>query len=623
MPDALTFVPFATITKVETDPDDPNACYVYGKATSDDLDLDEQIIDRDFARKGMDEWFKSYANIRQMHSPNLPPAGKGVTIEHKDDGVYVRSHVVEPTAVKLCREGVYAAYSVGISRPRIITDKAARNGRIVGGQFVELSLVDRPANTTCKLQLAKLAGANLDELDEAQVIETPDTEKKDYSADDRSDMADSGEAMPDGSYPIKNEADLKNAISSYGRAKDPEKVRAHIIARAKALKLTDLLPANWPGSTKPKGQPTEVFALKRLHDLYCPAYSLDAVKAEYPSVEKDGVAASLGPLAMQSIYQMLLQEVQEDGGSGSESDDIHAIAKTYDLLCDYLVGEAQEAQYDALMAARSHLHKVFRQVNNLSKADAPQPIHTPNPAQFRRPYIVAGTQRENATSPNALSLPMQARVVDASDFQRGPLTAGHESDSPANKDGGRIYYTNAAKDDMSALLQQVHDHLTQVQPDNCPMDGPAEVPQVMAAVVFDNRDDAIPTPLDESRLAAAGTAIKGHKSHKEHKEMTEKQARKLARKLAQAEVAKVQARYDARIGELADMVNKLAAAPDPAQAALRSGETGFISKQETTAETPVITKADTGGDDWQRFLANVERSGRGATLAAAEALAAV
>jgi cation transport regulator ChaB len=72
-----------------------------------------------------------------------------------------------------------------------------------------------------------------------------------YSAEQRREMAKSGEAMPDGSFPIKTRADVKNAVHDYGRGPQGEdsKVKAHIIKRAKALDATDLLPQDWPGST--------------------------------------------------------------------------------------------------------------------------------------------------------------------------------------------------------------------------------------------------------------------------------------------------------------------------------------------------------------------------------------
>ncbi len=53
------------------------------------------------------------------------------------------------------------------------------------------------------------------------------------------------EAMPDGSYPIRNASDLKNAIQAYGRAKDKPATMAWIKKRAKELNLLELLPETW------------------------------------------------------------------------------------------------------------------------------------------------------------------------------------------------------------------------------------------------------------------------------------------------------------------------------------------------------------------------------------------
>lgn len=46
-------------------------------------------------------------------------------------------------------------FSIGIRAPRIVRDTKAANGRIIDGQIVEISLVDRPANPNAKLMLAK------------------------------------------------------------------------------------------------------------------------------------------------------------------------------------------------------------------------------------------------------------------------------------------------------------------------------------------------------------------------------------------------------------------------------------------------------------------------------------
>ena len=65
-------------------------------------------------------------------------------------------------------------------------------------------------------------------------------------------MSKSGETMPNSSgepsYPIADEEDLHNAIHAVGRGHaSHEAIRKHIIARAKALGLTHLLPASWTG----------------------------------------------------------------------------------------------------------------------------------------------------------------------------------------------------------------------------------------------------------------------------------------------------------------------------------------------------------------------------------------
>jgi len=69
-----------------------------------------------------------------------------------------------------------------------------------------------------------------------------------YSAEQRHAMASRGTAMPDGSFPIADVEDLRNAIQAIGRAKDPDKAKAHIRKRARALGATNLIPESWSRS---------------------------------------------------------------------------------------------------------------------------------------------------------------------------------------------------------------------------------------------------------------------------------------------------------------------------------------------------------------------------------------
>ena len=63
-----------------------------------------------------------------------------------------------------------------------------------------------------------------------------------YDTEQRKEMAAKGFALADGSFPIANLEDLKNAIMAYGRAKDQAKAAKFIAKRAKALGAEDLIP---------------------------------------------------------------------------------------------------------------------------------------------------------------------------------------------------------------------------------------------------------------------------------------------------------------------------------------------------------------------------------------------
>ena len=94
----------------------------------------------------------------------------------------------------------------------------------------------------------EILGHDIYEADEAEDIEAEAAEialKRAFTEERRDEMAGSGQALPDGSYPIESEGDLKNAIQAFGRAKDKAAAKRHIMKRAKTLGLTKLIPANW------------------------------------------------------------------------------------------------------------------------------------------------------------------------------------------------------------------------------------------------------------------------------------------------------------------------------------------------------------------------------------------
>jgi hypothetical protein len=148
---------------------------VYGKATDDALDIDQQICDAAWLDKAMPDWFKTGGNIREQHS-NIA-AGVAKELDSKKDGHYISALIVDPVSVKKVETGVLKGVSIGIRAPRIVRDTKAANGRIIDGQIVEISLVDRPANPNAKLMLAKsdTAGA-LEQVEEFIEKKEPDYE---------------------------------------------------------------------------------------------------------------------------------------------------------------------------------------------------------------------------------------------------------------------------------------------------------------------------------------------------------------------------------------------------------------------------------------------------------------
>lgn len=84
--------------------------------------------------------------------------------------------------------------------------------------------------------------------EEATEIESEAAEialKRAYSEDARENMSKVGQALPDGSFPIKDESDLRNAVQAFGRAKDKSAAKNHIMKRAVDLGFEELIPMSW------------------------------------------------------------------------------------------------------------------------------------------------------------------------------------------------------------------------------------------------------------------------------------------------------------------------------------------------------------------------------------------
>ncbi len=285
------FSVFLPIEKV-----DAQSGMVWGYASTPSKDLQGEIVPLEAIKEALPDYMK-WANIREMHTSSAVGVTKEAHVDAK--GLYIGAKISDAVAWKKCKDGVYKGFSIGGS-------KLEKVGDVVKALSLrEISLVDRPANSDCRIDIVKIAGglafggsmenqtSNENFMEKAldtfrtilgmgkialpdlakaapEVIPSPiepdeltadeltslnkilaetDFEKREFSDKQRKHLASTGAAMKDGSYPIVTTGDLENAVHAYGRSPD-EATKSHIVTRAKALNATHLLPADWPGSTK-------------------------------------------------------------------------------------------------------------------------------------------------------------------------------------------------------------------------------------------------------------------------------------------------------------------------------------------------------------------------------------
>lgn len=378
---------YGNIEKVEEM--DDGTVEVGGFASSEDVDCDGEIIKADAMKAALPDYMK-FANIREMHQPKA--AGIALEAAVQDDGrTWLKAKIIDSEACKKVRTGVYKGFSIGGR----VTSRDDLDKKIVTGvRLSEISLVDRPANPSALFEIWKGEGIQ-GETEMAIVDYDPEyIAKRDFSDKQRKEMADKKEAMPDGSFPIANVDDLENAIKAIGRAKDQEKAKAHIIARAKALGATDKLPEDWKGSTKDDKKDSKKAAAisnlkksmegKEVWDagaaLNALAQIMDLIASEESEDEDEKAQVALLQDACEKLKAFVASEIQEDHGAQSAS--VELAAKTEDLakvqsdLTEKQTALAKmqddlKASQDALSKMQTEKDDLQKKVEELGKMAAP------------------------------------------------------------------------------------------------------------------------------------------------------------------------------------------------------------------------------------------------------------
>lgn len=75
-------------------------------------------------------------------------------------------------------------------------------------------------------------------------------EKRFYTRKRRTEYAKRGWALPDGSFPIRDVGDLRNAIQAFGLGKNRAAAKRHIMKRARQLGRLEEIPDNWKKRSK-------------------------------------------------------------------------------------------------------------------------------------------------------------------------------------------------------------------------------------------------------------------------------------------------------------------------------------------------------------------------------------
>lgn len=291
------------------------------------------------------------------------------------------------------------------------------------------------------------------------------------------------------------------------------------------------------------------YSVKRMHDALCAAYHTDAVEAAYPSLKS---------------FQDAVDPAQVESGA-------------YKALA-----EALKAADPAMAAdARAEVHKSFTDMYPKEKLSPSDP---PRPGSYQRTYLSSGHAKESASGGN-IKLPPGGRQISADDYDRGPLTAGQEDASPANKgDGnnpisstatgsGRDLYAAATREYTANTIKALHDHITGGTAELCPM---SPSPSLMPP---DNGADAMPKPvkpLDTESGAAPATKSSADT-------LTIEDVQRMVDVAVKTATKATKKKYKSQISALQAELDELGRQPDPTQAPVR----GVVRKAAGADAAPV------------------------------------
>lgn len=287
---------------------------VSGYASTPTKDSDGEIVTLEAVKKALPDYM-NWRNIREMHA--LKAVGTAEEANMDPRGLFLTARIVDESAWQKCLEGVYKGFSIGgrklakdgdkitklemteisvVDRPANPDCKIslAKSAKAEGAEGYLLRKKDKLDSAPIKDPPAAHDGFSLpaksvpkpvenlsprdntvenNKANDGGVVEEKTVRsgdvckdhgvencpkcaaaKRDVSTKERERLAGTGAALPDGSFPIANVSDLKNAIRAIGRAKNPGRAKAHIKRRARALGATALIPEGWSKAAKRRAE---------------------------------------------------------------------------------------------------------------------------------------------------------------------------------------------------------------------------------------------------------------------------------------------------------------------------------------------------------------------------------
>lgn len=171
---------------------------VWGLATDETVDAQDEIIDYEATKKAVAEW-REWANIREMHSPSAVGVAQEIVLDDASRSLWIGAKIVDDVAWRKVRDGVYKGFSIGGKALRKLLEHVGGQTvrRVVEYILLEISLVDRPANPSARFELVKRDGGTAmhdeETLDMSKMADTEDAEDAAESSGDEEQQTETSE----------------------------------------------------------------------------------------------------------------------------------------------------------------------------------------------------------------------------------------------------------------------------------------------------------------------------------------------------------------------------------------------------------------------------------------------